>query len=265
MDQRRAAILVTAAVLLAACAAPVPSPPATASPKPMPTATPAMSSNLLDCDEEGLEVSGLRYAFDLELGGATPDAALAAWMTSHHFRVPHAGYERVETRTGGAVYGYRVDGRIKVVVTFSSYNADVLDAPSTIVAPYTMQEVALCDPSEVFEVGPARRLWVNRQGLTLDDSVGPEHCMQEDARILSIPEGEGYRYYLRDPIGVMLHSVALLDTYATGIVLPPDAFDSGFRSGDLELWLTPHDTAAYIVAPSNVERWPRFNITGWCV
>jgi hypothetical protein len=269
MDQRRAAILVGAALLLTACAAPFPSPSPTASPNPKPTATPAMSSDLLDCDEEGLEVSGLRYAFDLELGGATPDAALAAWMTSHHFRVPHAGYERVETRTGGAVYGYRVDGRIKVVVTFSSYNADLFDAPSTIVAPYTMQELALCDPSEVFEVGPAQRLWVNDQGMTLDDSVGPEHCMLQWARILSIADSSagqfGFRHYVRDPVGVMQGWGTAFDTFAADTVLPKDAIDSGFRSGALELWWTQADTAAYIVGPTTIERWPRFENVGMCV
>jgi hypothetical protein len=186
-------------------------------------------------------------------------------MTSHRFRVPHSGYERIQALPDGALYGYRVEGRLKVVVIFSSRSAELTDAPPDVVPPYTMERLWTCDPAEVFAVGPAHRVWVNVEGQTLDDSVGPEHCMWQHARVLSVPDGNGFRYYLRDPLGVMRQEQTLFDTYAAGIALPADANDSGYRSGELQLWFTPADTAAYVVSPDGVERWPRFELTAICV
>jgi hypothetical protein len=57
---------------------------------------------------------------------------------------------------------------------------------------------------------------------------------------------------------VFTGSPSLLDTYAEGVELPEDAAFSGYRTDDgLELWFTSTDTAAYIVTPDGVERWPR--------
>jgi hypothetical protein len=63
----------------------------------------------------------------------------------------------------------------------------------------------------------------------------------------------------------MRQEQTLFDTYAAGIALPADANDSGYRSGELQLWFTPADTAAYVVSPDGVERWPRFELTAICV
>jgi hypothetical protein len=265
MDQRRAAILVCTALIVVGCARPSPSPSATQSSEALPAPPPPSAIDLLECDGDSIEADGLRYAFELDIGGLTPDGALSAWMAAHHFSVPHAGYERIEMSGDRAAYGYRVDGRVKVIVTFSSRNAALLEAPPTIVAPYTMEALGLCDPSEVFAVGPAHRVWTKVEGQTLDDNVGPEHCMWQHARILSVPDGNGFRHYLRDPLGVMWQEQTLFDTYAAGIALPTDAVDSGYRSGALELWFTPADTAVYVVSPDDVERWPRFDMTAFCV
>jgi len=52
--------------------------------------------------------------------------------------------------------------------------------------------------------------------------------------------------------------VPMLGTYAEAVELPGDAFDSGYRSPEgFELWFTESDTAAYVVTPEGVERWPR--------
>jgi hypothetical protein len=128
-----------------------------------------------------------------------------------------------------------------------------------------MEELGLCDPTEVFAVGPAHRVWVNRDGQTLHDNVGPDHCMLEDARILTVPNGSSYRQYLRDPIGVMWAYATTSDTYATLTSLPADAIDSGYRSGALELWFAPTGSAAYVVTPTGVERWPLGEMVGLCV
>lgn len=265
MGRRRAAILVSAALLLPGCAPSVPSP------RPLPSDTAAttppqrVAGDLLECEGESSEIDGLAYALGQDPGGTTPDGALFAWMTSHRFRVPHSGYERIQALPDGALYGYRVEGRLKVVVIFSSRSAELTDAPPAVVPPYTMERLWTCDPAEVFAVGPAHRVWVNVEGQTLDDDIGPEHCMWQHARILSVPDGNGFRYYLRDPLGVIRQEQTLFDTYAAGIAIPADADDSGYRSGELQLWFTPADTAAYVVSPDGVERWPRFELTAICV
>jgi len=66
-------------------------------------------------------------------------------------------------------------------------------------------------------------------------------------------------------MGVMQMVSLAHDTFATGMPLPSDAVDSGYRSGDLELWFIPSDTAALVVSPDMVERWPRFDYVGVCV
>jgi hypothetical protein len=229
---------------------------------PIASATPAPASavDFLECDDRS-KIDGVADLIGPdEAGGSTPDEALFAWMTSGPFSwAPNAGYERIATTSDGAVFGYQVDGRVKVAVVISSRFAH------SVGAAYIVDQLRFCDPSEIYAVGPAHRVWINSEGETLDDNVGPEHCQWQLARILSVPDGDGFRSYLRDPLGVMSRDQTLFDTYASGISLPADAIDSGFRSGDLELWFTPGDTAAYVVSPDGVERWPRYEEAAFCV
>jgi hypothetical protein len=62
-------------------------------------------------------------------------------------------------------------------------------------------------------------------------------------------EGQLVKQYLRDPQGVF-DIGRLLETYAEGVELPPDATDSAYRSPEgFELWFTASDRAAYVVTP----------------
>jgi hypothetical protein len=99
----------------------------------------------------------------------------------------------------------------------------------------------------------------------LGASAGPTHCDWQSATILTIgwPLGTDSsniaqaRVYIRDPRGVMGSS------YKNGLVthahLPADARPTGYRLGSIDLYLSPsdQDQAAYLVAPSGAERWPR--------
>ncbi len=63
------------------------------------------------------------------------------------------------------------------------------------------------------------------------------------------------RQFIRDPDGVISYGTG--DTLAIAVD-PDDARDTGYRNGELELWLSPSDPdAAYLRAGDNVERWPR--------
>jgi hypothetical protein len=64
------------------------------------------------------------------------------------------------------------------------------------------------------------------------------------------------RQFIRDPNGVI--DRGLRDKLALAIDLPADAQDTGYRNGELELWLSQSNPdAAYLRAGGDVERWPR--------
>lgn len=66
------------------------------------------------------------------------------------------------------------------------------------------------------------------------------------------------RQYLRDPNGVFPRS-NLHGVFALRAELPSGAYDTGYRDGSIALYLSrgDRDDAAYLVAGSEVERWPR--------
>jgi hypothetical protein len=95
--------------------------------------------------------------------------------------------------------------------------------------------------------------------------AGPSHCGWQSATMLSLAwpigsvasSGDQLRQYVRDPFGVF--GPALRDRLVLHAKLPVDAAATGFRLGDIAIYLAPsdQDDAIYIVAPSGAERWPR--------
>jgi hypothetical protein len=84
--------------------------------------------DFLECDDRS-KIDGVADGVEPDgAGGATPDKALFAWMSSGPFLVPNSGYERMATVPDGAVYGYHVDGQVKVAVLISSRLGDVVGA-----------------------------------------------------------------------------------------------------------------------------------------
>jgi hypothetical protein len=66
------------------------------------------------------------------------------------------------------------------------------------------------------------------------------------------------RQYVRDP-GSTLPTSNLVGTWARNPTLPADAGDTGYRYGALKLYLAVSDenSYAYLVSPTDSERWPR--------
>lgn len=109
------------------------------------------------------------------------------------------------------------------------------------------------------DLGDRWRVWSTAEGEILTDVAGAEHCGWERARLLSIEiDGQLDHVYVRDPVGVFPRD-GQHSSYAQGIELPDEAFFSGYRAGELELWFVPDDHAAYVVTPDDVERWPRID------
>jgi hypothetical protein len=100
----------------------------------------------------------------------------------------------------------------------------------------------------------------------MEASAGPSHCGWSSATFLTMgwPPGTSTlsaahsRQFIRDPAGQVLH-VSMSGTWAHNPVLPPDAIDTGFRYGAIKLYFAPsdQDRYAYLVAPTDSERWPR--------
>ena len=115
--------------------------------------------------------------------------------------------------------------------------------------------------------------WTDAKGClvridVLAERPGPSHCDWQDTRVIitGAPFGARYtqpadsRHYVRDPEG-SYGDPALSAGFAADAVLPSGTNDSGFRSGELELWLDPADESAiYLKGPVAVERWPRGDV-----
>jgi hypothetical protein len=85
---------------------------------------------------------------------------------------------------------------------------------------------------------------------TIRSIAGPGHCGWDSATWLHV---DGALYF-RDPTGVMAEWTAT--AFEADASLPPTATDTGYRSGDIALWLDPGGDA-YVVLPDRIERWPR--------
>jgi hypothetical protein len=101
----------------------------------------------------------------------------------------------------------------------------------------------------------------------LETSGGPNHCDWQSATILHIGWPVGTvsnnagqaRVYIRDPKGVM--GGTFRRDLVTHAKLPADARPTGYKLGNIELYLSPsdQDQAVYLATSQGAERWPRAN------
>jgi hypothetical protein len=231
---------------------------ATATPTASATAggEPVTAIELLECDGGPSEVGGSGEILAFDGGGGTPDEALEAFLARTVFVIPRTGYEPIAQSGERHAYAYRAGGEVKVVVVISPRFGELADVA------FTADELRMCPEAEFgseAEFADERRVWTHTEsGAILTDIAGPGHCGWQSARIMHVEEdGVLAKQYLRDPEGVF-DQVPLRQSYAEDVDLPDDATDSGYRSPEgYELWFTHSDTAAYVVTPEGVERWPR--------
>jgi hypothetical protein len=119
------------------------------------------------------------------------------------------------------------------------------------------------------ETSDWREPWTDPAGNAVSEDVlvsfpGPDHCGWGSLVFLHVgwPPGTAaalgdVRQYLRDPDG-LLGPEPLLTTFDEDSELPADAEDTGYRHGEVELWLSASRTeAAFLVRANRVERWAR--------
>lgn len=225
--------------------------------------TPIGGSSLLavlECDAPPSSIGGLAEKFGPGTGGATANAAFADWAARNPFALPRQGYVIGWADEERALYVYSVWGRVKVAVLISTRLGNVVGRR------FTVDEVRACDPGEFGSGAVAgQREWRNAaSGEVLLETTGSEHCAWQSIRFLDLVRDGEARQYVRDPLS-LLPGEALDTTLARGVDLPDGAWFSGYRSAQLELWLTPTDEAAYIVSPTETERWPRAREPLGCV
>jgi hypothetical protein len=105
----------------------------------------------------------------------------------------------------------------------------------------------------------------------LNSVAGPSHCNWQNLVFLHLGWPLGSRAtswrtahrFLRDPEGTFDWGVH--GRFQEHAALPPDARDTGYRTGDVELWLSPSDPdSAFLRVGDDVERWPRLDSTVGC-
>jgi hypothetical protein len=99
----------------------------------------------------------------------------------------------------------------------------------------------------------------------LGTSAGPNHCNWQSATILTIGWPLGTvsanagqaRFYIRDPKGVMQGTYK--DRLVKNAHLPANARPTGYKLGNIELYLSPsdQDQSVYLATSAGAERWPR--------
>jgi hypothetical protein len=96
------------------------------------------------------------------------------------------------------------------------------------------------------------RIWTDATGNRVPASTLFERADCYGATVMWL---DG-RLYVRDPSGGAVDRSQLDATYDGDATLPSTARKQVYRDGDRRLYLARDGTAAYVVRPGIVERWP---------
>lgn len=99
----------------------------------------------------------------------------------------------------------------------------------------------------------------------VSSSRGAEHCGWESMRIIGVHESilrpgveaKVTYTFVHDPRHILRES-STAGHFERDALMPDDAVDTGYHSGDQQLWVSPSEDvdAIYLVGPKRVERWP---------
>ncbi|GIH10523.1 hypothetical protein Rhe02_85900 [Rhizocola hellebori] len=101
-------------------------------------------------------------------------------------------------------------------------------------------------------------------GRELNTIAGPSHCAWENVVMMHLGWPLGTvsqtsaeaRQFIRDPGGIL--EQGFREKLALHTTLPFDALATGYRSGELQLWLAPSaPESVFLRVGDDVEQWPR--------
>ena len=183
--------------------------------------------------------------------GPTPEEGLRSLLDTGWFGLPLTGWSPAAQDDTRTLYLHLASGVAKAAVVVALPGADQTASDHT--EGWGAESWATCDPSEYADgtdVNTGTQVWEDRDGqrvptTTLSSNQGAEHCGWQDITFLELG-------------GVQYVGVPVADEEATSapVTVPPDAVDSGYRRGGIELWLAADETAAYLIGPAGVEHWP---------
>ncbi|MBX3031612.1 MAG: hypothetical protein KF809_15805 [Chloroflexi bacterium] len=208
---------------------------------------------VLDCDGAPSTIGADLSPGELDVSGPDPAAVLRASMRDTVYLAPRTGYEALAADAHRMLFVYRVAGRVKVAVLLRD---DVEPSASTWqVTGYRSCELEELGPD--VDLGPDWRVWAHPDGRILVSRRNSSHCGWE--RVWSLLyQRDPLVEYLRDPEQHFRDVVPV--PYATGVRLPRQASDTGYRRGEAQLWAVPNGRALYIVRDDGVvERWSRLD------
>lgn len=218
-----------------------------------PEPTPAWASDVvanLECEGEVAPIGAGGSPEDVAGGSDSnsADGSLSAFLRGdarYYATLPLGGFEPLEGSSTWALYGHVFEGRVKAAATFH-------DDGQT----WSLWQVAACDPVEFDPAVPLSielAFWTNESGTRLPTTTvdNREDCY---GGIRLRVEG---RLFVADPGGSAYDPAELHGTYDPDADLPPDATDTGYRSGERELHVAADELAVFVVTPTGVERWPR--------
>ena len=183
--------------------------------------------------------------------GETPEAALDSFLGpgNPYASLPLDGYTELHVDAHWASYAHLVDGHAKAII--------LLGDESELGPGWAVLALRACDASEFDPSTPLSfpvTVWTDANGnrlptTTIRSALGPGHC-NWDVIWLQMSDA----LFFRDVEGKMTDFTT--STFAVVDEVPAAAVDTGFRSGELALWIDPVGDA-YLVSPDQIERWPR--------
>ncbi len=189
-------------------------------------------------------------------GGATPDQAVAAFLSEVPVTMPRSGFEPVEESVDSVTFTHLHDGIVKAILRVDQGPVGHADGSWVVVR---ARSCAAAEFGPGTDFGDDVAVWSNGQDGVLLERTGAEHCGWEMVRTLTL----GGRQYVRDPEGV-LGDRPLEGRYDPSAVLPSDAASTGHHRGERALWLSADRRFLFVVDQSTVERWPASTLTLAC-
>lgn len=225
----------------------------TVTPQPTPEPTPAWAADVvgnLACEGEVAPIGAGGSPGDIAGGSEAGSAkssldAFLAGDARYYATLPLANYELVEQSPSWALYAHLFEGRNRAVALFHD------DGQS-----WSLWQVAACDPVEFDPAAPLSfelEFWTDVAGNRLPTTSVSDRADCYGGTRLRVAG----RLFVADPRGSAYDPTRLHGTYGRLDDLPPDAVDTGYRSGDRRLFLAADELAAFVVTPTGVERWPR--------